>query len=288
MILTIKDEKLLVSVDTFGGEITSIYKNEKEYLWQGDKAFWGGQSPLLFPIVGHLKDGKIKIRGKEHTMKAHGFIKETELIVSKHTDEEMVLTTSYDEGTLEKYPFKFKFTVSFKIVEGTLDATYEIENLDDEKMPFNFGLHPGFNCSFGDGEAIEEYYVEFPEKKILETAIFNDDIRVQLDVTKKLVDDETRFYFKDELFYRTVIFHDIDFDSIILGHKIKGPIFKFSYSGFHVLALYRAQGAPFICLEPWTGHDAIVQNFENFEENPTVQFLDIGEKRCFKMNITNF
>ncbi len=285
MILTIKNHELRVEIDTLGGEMRSISKQGTEYLWQGDPAYWTGQSPLLFPIVGHLLNKKIKIRGREITMENHGFIMTTELEVVRHEEDELVLITRYNEETLEHYPFKFEFEVSYKVVDAKLETRYKITNLDDEEMVYNFGLHPGFNCDLSHGQAIEDYYVEFPEVKTLESQVFNDDIRVEMNQTRPVIENQKRYGFVDEMFHRTIILHDIDFDHVWLGHKDRGHILKFSYEGFHIFAMYRAVGSPFICLEPWTGHDAIVQDFENMEENPTAQFLGVGESKEFSMTV---
>ncbi|MFI3173198.1 MAG: hypothetical protein R3Y58_12655 [Eubacteriales bacterium] len=86
-----------------------------------------------------------------------------------------------------------------------------------------------------EGEGIENYYLEFPEPKTLETALFNDDIRVELDRTKTIVEDSKFFEFQDELFERTIIIRNID--------------------------------------------------FENLEENPTIQFMPAGERKVFKMKV---
>lgn len=61
-------------VETLGGELVS-YRDERglEYIWGGDPAYWPGRNPLLFPIVGTLKEGKIRFDGREYAMERHGF-----------------------------------------------------------------------------------------------------------------------------------------------------------------------------------------------------------------------
>ena len=43
-----------------GAELTSILKDGNEMLFDG-KTFWNRQSPILFPIVGQIKEGKTQI-----------------------------------------------------------------------------------------------------------------------------------------------------------------------------------------------------------------------------------
>ena len=62
----IKNKLLSVTVNTLGAELQSINYEGKELLWQGDQSIWGDRSPLLFPIVGRLKNDELKYAVK-HT-----------------------------------------------------------------------------------------------------------------------------------------------------------------------------------------------------------------------------
>lgn len=287
MKLQIKDNNIEVIIDTLGGEVTSIKskKNQKEYLWQGAPGYWPGKSPLLFPIVGHLQDGVIGIRGEKCKMSNHGFLQNLDMEVVKHTEKELELSVLYNEETLSQYPFRFGFTVLYRIIEGSLDIQYRIENLDIDTMVYNFGLHPGFNCNVNEGESIDNYYIEFPEEKTLDTVLFNDDIRVDMNQKKRIVEESKYLYFTNEMFQRTLIFNEIDFHDIWLCHREQGRFLKLSYEGFSTLALYRNVDAPFVCLEPWIGNSAIVQDFDDLEENPTSQFLASGECKEYHLLI---
>ena len=70
-------------VATHGGELVS-YRDEHglEYIWTGDPAYWPGRNPLLFPIVGGLRDGKVSIGEKEVSMNRHGFARTSEFTVA--------------------------------------------------------------------------------------------------------------------------------------------------------------------------------------------------------------
>lgn len=59
---TIKNDKLKVEVSEHGAELQSIKDNGgEEYLWQGDPAYWGRRSPILFPIVGTVCDNTCRV-----------------------------------------------------------------------------------------------------------------------------------------------------------------------------------------------------------------------------------
>lgn len=106
-----------------GAELTSILKDGNEMLFDG-KTFWNRQSPILFPIVGQIKEGKTQIEGKIYEMSQHGFARDMEF----QEIEENHYILKYNEQTLKKYPYKFELHVIYKIVGDALQVTYEVKN----------------------------------------------------------------------------------------------------------------------------------------------------------------
>ena len=74
----LKNDKACVVIDEHASEIHSFKLLETgfEYMWQGDPAYWSGRNPTLFPLVGTTWDNKLRIGGKEYTLKQqHGFVR---------------------------------------------------------------------------------------------------------------------------------------------------------------------------------------------------------------------
>ena len=46
-----------------------------EHLWVGDPQYWKEHAPVLFPIVGALRDNRTQIGGEWYSMNRHGFAK---------------------------------------------------------------------------------------------------------------------------------------------------------------------------------------------------------------------
>ena len=113
-----------------GAELTSILKDENEMLFDG-KTFWNRQSPILFPIVGQIKEGKTQIEEKIYEMSQHGFARDMEF----QEIEENHYILKYNEQTLKKYPYKFELHVIYKIVGDALQVSYEVKNIDNKKIP---------------------------------------------------------------------------------------------------------------------------------------------------------
>lgn len=64
--ITIQNNRLKATLNELGAELISLInlENEDEIMWEGNPDFWGGQSPVLFPTVGALKDDKYIFEGQ--------------------------------------------------------------------------------------------------------------------------------------------------------------------------------------------------------------------------------
>ena len=157
----IKNEKALVSVDEHASEIHSFcdVTTDNEYMWQGDPKFWAGRNPTLFPMVGSTWDKKLHINGKEYVTGNHGFTRHSDFTCIEHTDNTIVMELKDNEETFKEYPFHFTMHITYTLEGKTLKVSYDITNENDCDMPFNFGLHPAFNCP-SDGGNFEDYYIE--------------------------------------------------------------------------------------------------------------------------------
>lgn len=72
------------AIDGRGAELCSLLDKrcEREYIWQGDPAIWAGRSPILFPMVGKLKEDAYLLGEKKYPMPKHGFAKTSEFSLS--------------------------------------------------------------------------------------------------------------------------------------------------------------------------------------------------------------
>src|ERR671913_1332002 len=104
--ITIENEFLVVTISPRGAELTSIFnKNTQlQYMWEGDSAIWGKHSPVLFPIVGALKDNKYRFAGKEYSLPRHGFAREKNFVVEDHEKDECVFTLESDPESKAVFP----------------------------------------------------------------------------------------------------------------------------------------------------------------------------------------
>ena len=238
-----------------GAELTSIQYNGKEMLFQGAKVldsngniYWKRQAPILFPIVGQLKNSTTQIEGNSYQMSQHGFARDMDFEEISKTETKHHYMLKNNEETLKKYPYKFELHVIYKIVEDTLIVTYQVKNMDNKTIYFGLGGHPAFNCDYSNGE----YEIEFSE---------NEDKIVFLKLKNGLIDTEkaqnilqdNKIWLKEDTFDNdAVIMKNIKSNKVVLqNHETNQKILEFDFTGFPYLALWSKKGAPFVCIEPW-------------------------------------
>lgn len=270
----IKNEKALVSVDEHASEIHSFcdVATDNEYMWQGDPKFWAGRNPTLFPMVGSTWDKKLHINGKEYVTGNHGFTRNSDFTCIEHTDNTIVMELKDNEETFKEYPFHFTMHITYTLEGKTLKVSYDITNENDCDMPFNFGLHPAFNCP-SDGGNFEDYYIELERA---ETSDFN--------VTH--VKDCTRIKLDREELANTIILQDPKSTKATLTNGKHGVTVGFE--GYRWLAFWSKENAPFVCIEPWYSHTDFFEVKVPFEQREGTIILKSHDKFHADYTITIF
>ena len=165
--ILLENDYLKVKIKKKGAEIISLYNKEKsfEHIWQADKKSWNQNAPILFPIVGKLKNGKYFIDNKEYKMKNHGFASFSTFEIISKSKSKVVLSLESNASTLKKYPFKFKLIVKYTLKENKVLIENKVVNIDNKKIYFSIGAHPGFNIPINKKEKYTDYYLEFSQKE---------------------------------------------------------------------------------------------------------------------------
>ena len=86
---TIENNMIKVVISDHGAEIQSVKgaHTGEEYMWQADPEIWGRHAPILFPIVGRLKNDEYTYKGKTYHLGQHGFARNSDFEVENHTQE---------------------------------------------------------------------------------------------------------------------------------------------------------------------------------------------------------
>jgi galactose mutarotase-like enzyme len=88
--MKIENSHLVVEIKSSGAEMTRIYskKTKLEYLWNGDSSYWGRHAPVLFPIVGQVKDKTYTVDGSDFHLSQHGFARDAGFkIINQEVEE---------------------------------------------------------------------------------------------------------------------------------------------------------------------------------------------------------
>ena len=248
MNILLSNEALQASINSKGAELQSLKSNGREYIWDGNPEFWGKHSPILFPIVGTLKDNSFSYEDKKFELSRHGFARDREFEVLTSSNTTAVFSLTSSKETFQNYPFEFELRVIYTLDENRLKITYQVKNNSHSKMPFAIGGHPAFALP----ESFEDYALLFEKQEILKTfELQNDlvsDVTRDIELQQKLLPLNYSLFEKDAL-----IFKKLESKTIEILEKQK-PILKFSFADFPNFGIWTKANAPFICLEPWLGY----------------------------------
>ena len=254
-----------------GAELTSIKFNGKEMLYQGGA--WNRHAPILFPIVGKLKNDETVINDKIYKIGQHGFARDMEFKELEKNEREHKYLLESNENTLKMFPFKFSLYVSHIIEENKVITKYKVINKDNKKMIFGIGGHPAYISDYSSGR----YKIEFD--KIEDNIKFmnlENGLILEKEATNILSDNSIKLN-KDSFMNDAIIMKNMNSDKVYLKENEK-KILEFDFTGFPYLGLWAKIGAPFVCIEPWMNTADMVNTNGRLETKENILELEPGEK----------
>lgn len=253
--IKIENDLLAVSINLKGAELQSIYHKQYQldYLWSGDSAYWGKKSPVLFPIVGGLKNNQYQYQGKTYTLGRHGFARDKTFLLLQQTADSAVFVLEQDEETLQTYPFQFRFFVKYHLNNNQLFCEYEVENTGSEALFFSVGAHPAFKVPLTTNTTYNDWFLEFEKNE--DAAIWPLSVEglIETNATPYL-NNTNQLHLSKELFYGdALVFKNLVSQSIsIKSHKTTHGL-TMHFANFPFYGIWSAKDADFVCLEPWCG-----------------------------------
>ncbi len=285
--LTSNEAKVYVLKE--GAMLTSLLKDNTEYLWQGDKEHWSGQAPVCFPIVGVLPENKGYAFGKACNMKRHGIARINPFEVKEKCKNSITFIQKSDDHTKEQFPFDYELEIKYTLSGATVTTEYRIKNTGTDRMPFVIGGHPAFNCPLTKQETFEDYKIIF-DKKISKKVLRPDHETGLVDISKRYLatDGSDTIELKHCLFEENdaMIFDDIEAKTAkLIGKSGKG--IKIEYQDMNNLLIWSAcNQADFVALEPWTGISNCSDESNKIENKRGMTILEPDEEAGFKFKIT--
>lgn len=281
MNITISNHILTAKINSKGAELNSLTKENREYIWQANPEFWGKHSPILFPIVGTLKDNSYQHNGEKLAFSRHGFARDHEFKVIESSKNKAVFSLSSSEETLKIYPFQFELQVIYTLEENQLQIQYKVKNNGNSKMPFSIGGHPAFSLP----QKFENYSLLFEKQETLKSYALENDLVSEKSTVFEL--NEKQFplnyttFENDALIFKTMESKSID---ILENQK---PLLRFSFQDFPNFGIWTKVNAPFICLEPWLGYSDTTKANGNLFDKEGILVLEENKtfKACFEIEI---
>ncbi len=247
---TLENEFLIAKIHPLGAELQRLYNKQTniEHLWSGDAIFWGKHSPVLFPIVGSLKENTYYYKDKAYHLPRHGLAREKMFTLKMQTKKSIIFTLTYDEETLKVYPFLFELDITYTLQQKELTCTYNVKNIGDDEMYFSIGAHPAFAVAGN----YSDYYLQFnKDEKLVRYKLENGLIS---DITQIITLENKQLQLQHNLFNDdAIVLKKLESNKITFGNYKSKSGFHFMYNDFSFFGIWSAKDAPFICLEPWCG-----------------------------------
>lgn len=328
--VSLRHGRLSAVVDPMGAQLLSLQLDGREYLWQGDPRFWARRAPVLFPIVGSLRDGRAESAQGPCVMGRHGIARNYEhAVVDRAADGSSVTFELRDSAeTRAAYPYSFKLNMTYAITgDATLSQTFRVTNTGDATLPFCVGGHPAFNvpvsassqvagapegeASGGLGaaageasgtpgtarvpqsaaaeEAFEDYVLKFARPWSCTLPVIGEDGLMSWDNAFECPQGSDTVALTHASFaHDALMFTDVpDGVLTLLGAK-SGHGVRVEFPGFPYIGVWSAANdAPFVAVEPWSGHTTAHDEDDVFEHKAGMKLLAPGEtnERTFRLTL---
>lgn len=280
---TISNSKLKASIKHQGAELFSLSDNQnKEYMWNGDSNYWPKHSPVLFPIVGSLKNETYTFNDKQYQLSRHGFARDMEFQLIEKTESSATFSLSYNDATLQKYPFKFELQIIYKLDENKLNIAYKVINKEETQLPFSIGAHPAFSLP----ESFSNYSIQFEKEEKLKYSLLEDGLisntTETLPASKNIVQLNYKIFENDALVFKT-----LESNSLTILENSK-PYIKVDFKDFPNLGIWTKENAAFICIEPWFGYSDTLEKYGDLLKKEGIQILEANQTFSTSFDIEVF
>jgi galactose mutarotase-like enzyme len=295
--ITLRNDTLTALIHPKGAELQSlVHTNGIQYMWSGDATYWGKRSPVLFPIVGSLKNDTYFFGDKSYTLPRHGFARDMEFTSKKINEKEAVFTLTDSEATRAVYPFPFTLKLRYQLRGSRLLCTYEVSNTGAAEMYFSVGGHPAFALPLVKGTAYTDYSLLFSKAEPLyryklENGLTSDARELLSTIACKPGTENAaiKLQLTPALFYddAIVLKHLQNYYTTLASNKHEHGL-QFDFTGFPYLGIWAAKDAPFVCIEPWCGITDNVNHNQQLTEKEGIIALKTGGSWQRSWSVTCF
>lgn len=255
MFSKLSNGEIEICVNSKGAELSNLSKTGEsyEYMWQGDEAFWTGRSPVLFPIIGAVKNGEYRYDGATYQMPNHGLARKSEFELIESSKNQLIYSLKYSDEFLKIYPFEFELQLVYTLEGMGVNIEYRVMNHGSKVMPFQLGTHPAFNCPMDGETVLDDYVIEFNKEENAPRLYLDDQNLIDHTIEGDGINGKTLKINKELFYNNALVYQDVNSDCVSLkSPKTNRQVTVESLNMPH-LGLWQTPNAPFVCIEPWHG-----------------------------------
>lgn len=277
MIHKISHNNISAEINSLGAELIQVSKDNINYIWSIDETFWNKTSPILFPIVGRLKNDSYNLDGIKYEIPRHGFARNYVFSVINKFENSISFSLTDDEKSLLQYPFNFQLTIIYTINENGLTIDYKVINKSKNLMPFSIGAHPAINIDSG----FENYSILFEnDSELISHELENENFSGK---TKRIKLEDKSLKLDYQLFDKDAIVLKKFESKYLTIYKYNSPFIKISFDNFPHLGIWTKKNAPFLCIEPWQGYADNENTTGDLIQKEGMLYLLPNEEKNFSM-----
>ncbi len=256
-----------------GAEVRRWSVGGRELLWPGDPAIWDEISPILYPVVGWTRDGA-RVGGKPYALGLHGFARFETFGVETSGPDSVRMTLDDSDVTRAVYPFAFTLALEYRLTDEALEIVIEVANPGDEPAPYACGLHPGFRWPLGaagrDGAIVRFGKPESDTVPVMAPGGLIGAGVKRVPFTGRDLPLSDALFANDAVCFLNCASQSLTF------HDASGAEVTMEFPGFDHAALWTRPGAPFLCLEAWTGYSDPEGFAGDLFQKPSMRVLQPG------------
>ncbi|MCB2293693.1 aldose 1-epimerase family protein [Clostridium algoriphilum] len=285
----LENSSLLIEVNEHGAELNKLFskKHNLDFLWSGDSTYWGRKSPILFPIVGRLKDNETLIDDKIFNMNQHGFARDCTFKLINENKNSIRYSLIANEDTRKRFPYNFELLITYELHDNSIKVLWNVKNIDSKIIYFSIGAHPAFNVPFKSDEKLEDYYLAFKTKEDVEKYTFE----LPYIKGKSKVKAPEYISIKPEVFKNDALIYN-GVDEVTLKSTNNDMALNVTFKDFPFVGIWSPYYtetntmAPFVCIEPWYGIADLKDSTNVFKNKLGVNKIEVGEEFNASYEIT--
>ena len=278
-IISIQSSELKAEIALIGAELKSLHANGKEnVIWQVDETFWNRSAPILFPVVGRLKNNQYEWKSEDYQMLQHGFARNQRFEIIEKEDSFAIFQLKSNIQTLSQYPFDFILKIRYELIGNQLLVAYTVVNQSNELLPFSIGGHPGFQL-YGK---LEEYHLRFPEKFMTHNHLIDNGLYTgekELLSVDKDFNLKTDYFESDAIVFKTPLFNEVTLC------RSSHPVVTLRCQDWTAVGFWTKKNAPFFCIEPWWGWADHTDTSGKLTDKKGLIWLEAGKRKEFQFDI---